>query len=242
MGVVTGSSKRLRVAMAGIAAGVVVGGTVAVVAPAVATQDTSYAATNWKKVWKNNLQQYADKRYYTKKKSDKRYYTKKDSDAKYAAVGSSYTKAESDAKYAPYPKTIRGTYIVQDNAAAAGEFTFTDISFGWTLAAAPTVVFMPLGGPANPNCTGNAATPQAAPGFLCVYEGLAAPYTGPLFATSTGGVGLASTTGVVMRIASTGAGSYASLGAWAVTASGAVGATAAEHQAAKPGNERFLRN
>ena len=32
-----------------------------------------FAATNWKKVWKNDLQQYADKRYYTKKKSDKKH-------------------------------------------------------------------------------------------------------------------------------------------------------------------------
>ena len=71
MGVFTGTPGRWRVAVAGLAAGVVVGGTVAVVAPAVATQDTSYAATNWKKVWKNNLQQYADKRYYTKKKAKK---------------------------------------------------------------------------------------------------------------------------------------------------------------------------
>ena len=57
-------------AVAGIAAGVVVGGTVAVVAPAVATQDTSYAATNWKKVWNDDLEQYAAKTFYTKKKSD----------------------------------------------------------------------------------------------------------------------------------------------------------------------------
>ena len=132
MGVLTGAPGRWRVAVAGIAAGVVVGGTVAVVAPAVATQDTSFAATNWKKIWKKNLQKYADKRYYTKKQSDAKYstkaetaaglgnvYTKAQGDAKYAAAGSRYSKAESDGRYAPYPAVIRRTWSMMQNGAQA---------------------------------------------------------------------------------------------------------------------------
>ena len=45
-----------------------------------------FAATNWKKIWKNELKPLADKRYYTKKKSNARYYTKDRADAKYAAL------------------------------------------------------------------------------------------------------------------------------------------------------------
>jgi len=232
-----------KTAAAALAGAVLVGGGIAAVAPAAAEDSAQFAATNWKKVWKNDLQQYADKRYYTKKKSDKKYatkttldsyYTKAQTDATYATKTQSYTKAESDAKYAPYPKTIRGIYIGSGTASAAGQFAFTSMTFGYTLAAAPTLVFKPLGGPANPNCTGTAAAPQAAAGFLCIYEGAAANYDDPTFANAAGAIGVASPTGVILRITSVAAGTYASLGGWAVTPAAPV-ATTIKPDGAAPG-------
>ena len=96
MRVFDNSPGRWRLAAAGLAAGVLVGGTVAVVAPAVATRDTSYAATNWKKIWKKELKKYADKRYYTTTQSDAKYSTKAETAA---GLGNVYTKAQSDANY-----------------------------------------------------------------------------------------------------------------------------------------------
>jgi hypothetical protein len=235
--VFTGSRKAVAAALV---VGVIVGGGMTFVAPAVASQDASYAATNWKKIWKKKLQKYADKRYYTKKQSnakystktetstllgnyytkaqsDANYYTKAQSDAAYAAKGSSYTKAESDAKYAPYPKTMRGTYLVSDTVSGASVFSYDSLSFSFTLATAPSVVFMPAGGAANANCTGSATAPQAAAGFLCIYESVATNATDFTFADAGGSIGSASPYGLLIRITSGGAGLSRSMGGWAVT-------------------------
>ena len=213
-------------------------------------QVSSAVATNWKKIWKKNLKPLADKRYYTKAQSDAKYqpkgsyetagsgYTKGESDAKYSAAGSGYTKAESDAKYAPYPKTIRGTYMVSDTVPAAGNFAFSSISFATTLNSAPTVVFKPLGGPANPNCTGTALAPTAAPGFLCIYEGTAVNATDFTIANAAG-VGSSSPFGLVIRVTATAAGLSASLGGWAVTPANGVSATRPEPRQGS-GSKSFL--
>jgi hypothetical protein len=213
--------------------GILVGGGLMAVTPAGA-EVSSALATNWKKIWNKELKPQADKRYYTKKKSDKRYeaagsgytkaetYSKAEADAKYqpkgsyALNGSSYTKAESDAKYAPYPKTIRGTYMASDTVPAAG-FVFSSISYGATLNTAPTVVFKPLGGPANANCTGTAAAPAAAPGFLCIYEGAATNADSFTSASAAGSVGVSSPFGLIIRFSAPAAGLSVSLGGWAVT-------------------------
>jgi hypothetical protein len=149
------------------------------------------------------------------------------------ALGNYCTKAQSDAQYAPYPKTIRGTYILHDIAVAAGAATFTDISFGVTLSAAPTPVLMQLGGPANANCTGTAAAPQAAPGFLCLYESAEANYTAPTFFKSDATPG-ASAIGTALRIQATAPGVFASIGGWAVTPSGPITTTLAKSKATGP--------
>ena len=80
-----------------LAAAVVIGGGIAAVTPAAAAVADA-AATNWKKVWKNDLKQFADKRYYTKKKSNKKYYTK---DETSSMLGNYYTKAATDADLRP---------------------------------------------------------------------------------------------------------------------------------------------
>ena len=180
-----------KTAAAALAAAVLIGGGIAAVAPAAAGDGGQYAATNWKKVWKNDLQQYADKRYYTKKKSDKKYatktalgsyYTKTQTDATYAYKSLTYTKTESDAKYAPDAAIPRRSTRVRayqrdprtwPQSAAQPAYEPT-ISFGYTLAAAPTALFIRVGGAATASCTGTAAAPAQPPGYLCIYEGAAA--------------------------------------------------------------------
>ena len=100
--------------------GVLVGGGLLAVTPAGA-EVTQVAATNWKKIWKKNLQPLADKRYYTKTQSDTKYqpkgsyetagsgYSKAEADAKYSAAGSAYSKAEIDAKFAPLVNSVSAT-------------------------------------------------------------------------------------------------------------------------------------
>lgn len=171
-------------------------------------------ATNWKKIWKQKLRPLADRRYYTKAQSDSKYqpkgsyetagsgYSKAESDAKYSAAGSSYSKAESDAKYAPYPATLRGAFSMMGGG-AAGTYVSTEIEFGQTLSAAPTVNFIDQGGAPTAACPGTAASPQATAGNLCIYafgnnglsgfvikdvqnnNGKASPFGAVLFATTS---------------------------------------------------------
>ena len=209
----------------------------------------------WKKIFKKNIQPQTDKRYYTKKKTRQSFVTKSNSAAGDAAaqagataaanaatdakLGNYWTKAEADGKYAPYPKTLRGTYLVSETA-VAGQQVFGTIPFGATLATAPTVVFKPAAGPANPNCTGTAVAPEAAPGFMCIYESAGINSTGFLSANAAGGAG-ASPFGVQVRITAVGAGQALSLGGWAVTP--ANGVTAGPSKPGKAGsNADFLGN
>jgi hypothetical protein len=214
---VMSSRRSLRQVLVAVLLGVLVGGGLMAVTPAGA-EVSSAVATNWKKIWKKNLKPLADKRYHTKKQSNARYQPK----GSYETAGSGYTKAESDAKYAPYPKTLRGTYLVSGHVPAAGDYAFGTIAYGATLTAPPTTVFVPAAGPANPNCTGSAAAPAAAPGHLCVYEGAGTNSTGFLFASATGTPGVSSPYGVNVRITSVGAGLTASLGGWALTPAGGI--------------------
>jgi hypothetical protein len=173
--------------------GVLVGGGLMAVTPAGA-EVSNAVATNWKKIWNKELKPQADQRYYTKKKSNKRYYTKSDSDAKYQAKGnyalngSSYTKAESDSKYAgagsAYTKAesdgryrrstelVRGNVMIVFTATAAGQLGGSEISLGSTFSAAPAIHVIPPGAAAPAGCSGNAASPNADPGHLCIFGSL----------------------------------------------------------------------
>ena len=95
-------------------------------------------------------------------------------------------------------------------AALAACCAADSITFAFPLGAAPTKHFVPNGG-SDSACPGNADSPQANPGHLCVYEdsrnnvvnaGIVntTPYGADLFADS-GAVG-----------------NYSSVGSWAVTA------------------------
>ena len=151
------------------------------------------------------------------------YYTKAQADAKYDAAGSGYTKAESDAKYAPYPKTIRGVFTARDFSTAANQWTDANVSWGFTLAAVPTAVYV-LDGTTNTNCPGTAANPQAKAGFACFYELGAVGVTAERSFYDPYLPG-ASAYGVDLRITSVGTGQYGVFGRWAVTPATGVSAS-----------------
>ena len=94
------------------------------------------------------------------------------------------------------------------------------ISFPIPLAAAPTAHFVNKGATAPAECPGSAATPRAAPGHLCIYEGVATNVSFQSFEDPvTAATG--STTrvfGVEVVGFSTASGDYQSSGSWAVTA------------------------
>lgn len=153
------------------------------VSPAGASiQDQAMKAAhhNWSKVWKKKLQPRADQRYWTKTQADSKYagrtdgYTKLESDSKYYSKADSdskyYSRTDSDAKYQVKQKIYRGTYLVGAPSTAAGAFFFGDLSFGVTLAAAPTAHYIQTGAAVPAGCSGTAAAPSADPGHLCVFE------------------------------------------------------------------------
>lgn len=64
--------------------------------------------------------------------------------------------------------TLRGRFNIDELATQAGQIHGDSISFGFTLAAAPTVE--KIGSTPTANCPGNVEDPRAAPGFLCLYR------------------------------------------------------------------------
>jgi hypothetical protein len=72
----------------------------------------------------------------------------------------------------PSGVTLKGTWAVRfQSGAAVIQRIQTPISFGFTLASAPTPSFIPLGGAVPAGCTGGTPTaPTAKPGNLCVFE------------------------------------------------------------------------
>ncbi len=152
-----------RAALGTVACLAIVLAGLAMVTPAGATlrqEAQAVAKQNWSKIWKKKLQNKADKRYWTKAQADSRYAGKADS----------YTKPESDAKYQDKQQIYRGTYLVGAPSTAAGAYFFGDLSYGVTLAAAPTAHYIKSGAAVPPGCSGTAAAPSAEPGHLCVFE------------------------------------------------------------------------
>jgi hypothetical protein len=185
--------------------------------------------------------------YYTKAQTDAAlggYYTKAQADAKYqpvgsyAAAGSSYTKAESDAKYAPAPSIIRGTYDIIGYANAAGAELADNLSFGWSLPAAPITHYINDGAAPPAGCSGSVEAPNALPGHLCIFEAQANLANQRRTINAGGSYGLASTFGAGVTVTTTGAGNVYVYGSWAVrpgTAIGPQGLAAATAPAAKTG-------
>ena len=109
----------------------------------------------------------------------------------------------------PSGQTIRGTYTAYDDAPVSGDPTRDAISFDFPLPSAPAAHFIPLGGPADPNCPGTWATPEAAPGHLCVYENVGVAASTAIITVSK--------YGALVRATSNTSGLFGSTGTWAVT-------------------------
>lgn len=182
--------------------------------------------------------------YYTKAQSDAAYapkaqsYSKAESDAAYATKTQSYTKAESDAKYAPAPSLIRGTYDIIGYANAAGAELADNLSFGWTLPAAPITHYINDGAAPPAGCSGSVEAPNALPGHLCIFEAQSNLANQRRTINAGGSYGLASTFGAGVTVTTTGAGNVYVYGSWAVrpgTPIGPQGVAAATAPAAKTG-------
>jgi hypothetical protein len=70
----------------------------------------------------------------------------------------------------PSGATLKGTYALIDTATSVSQRFGTGISFAIPLATAPAQHIIRIGAPAPSGCPGSAASPQASPGNLCVYE------------------------------------------------------------------------
>lgn len=112
----------------------------------------------------------------------------------------------------PSGKTIRGAFDIGGTAFAPGALANTAISFLFPFAAPPTVAIVLQGASAPAQCPGNATSPQAQAGYLCIYEESR---------TNTAGVTLngVQRSGATIFANSTAAGAFSSYGAWAATAS-----------------------
>lgn len=127
------SRSTLRTLLVGAVAGFLIGGVTAVVTPAGAA-----LATDWAKIFKQEIKPRADRRY--------------------------VTKANAAKAYAPRLRVIRGTFVVAADTAAKDELLMTPISFGYALDPAPKVSVVHVGGTLPVGCseTGPAPTPRAA--------------------------------------------------------------------------------
>jgi hypothetical protein len=127
----------------------------------------------------------------------------------------------------PAGKTIRGTYSLYGHASGTGEWTYGSISFGYRLAAAPTIHYIKNGDTPPPECPGTVAAPEAAAGHLCVYEsstiGNVSPNRDAL--TQVGADG--SRMGASVYTTPAAAGNYYTFGTWAVTGSASITAAIA---------------
>ncbi|PUA82290.1 hypothetical protein [Nocardioides currus] len=142
------SRGNLKRTVAGVVAGLLVGGAVTTMTPAGA-EVSHQAATNWNKIWKKKLAPKADQRYYKKTETDAKYstkaevgsalanyWTKTQSDGayqpkgSYAPAGSSYTKSESDARYTAagsgYTKTESDARYAPKPTVLRGYFNLLD--------------------------------------------------------------------------------------------------------------------
>jgi hypothetical protein len=112
----------------------------------------------------------------------------------------------------PRGKTIRGSWVIVDTAAAVGSQDQTPISYGFRLASAPARHYIQVGTPPTAECPGSGANPRAQPGHLCLYE----TFNGN---TSSRGVQAVSDprSGAEVFASAAGAGNYFTFGSWAVT-------------------------
>jgi hypothetical protein len=118
----------------------------------------------------------------------------------------------------PSGKTIRGNYSMSGITGSANNIVTDSISFGFTLASAPTAHFIQNGTTPPAECPGTATNPQADAGHLCVYEGHIENVGARNVTSPIGSDGQATRWGAaVFAIPGGGAGRVWSEGTWAVT-------------------------
>jgi hypothetical protein len=120
----------------------------------------------------------------------------------------------------PSKATLRGVYELDFVAATADETEGGSFNFPLSLASAPKVEVVGVGGSSTANCPGAVAKPEAKPGFLCVYKDSED--------NASGGIAIcdadcapdpsAMQVGAVLYLVSIAAGRTYSDGTWAVTA------------------------
>jgi hypothetical protein len=117
--------------------------------------------------------------------------------------------------------TLRGTYSVRDQAAAADADQSASISWGFSLAIAPATHLIPAGSPAPSGCAnGTGSAPAADPGNLCIYEiGGTNVSAVDVFDPVTAGSNTSEPYGTGLIVTATAPGEYGSFGSWAVTGS-----------------------
>jgi hypothetical protein len=117
----------------------------------------------------------------------------------------------------PKGKTIRGNFYAADrgDAGSVDGVAYSDISFGFQLASAPTVEFRLPGSAATTGCPGSVSDPQAAAGTLCIYVA-GANYLVNTIDPTTGTTGAANRWGTNLYIYNSSTNASAS-GTWAVT-------------------------
>jgi hypothetical protein len=125
----------------------------------------------------------------------------------------------------PAGKTLRGTFWMGTVAAGDFDLATSEISFGYTFAAAPVPVFIQSGTTPPAECPGNSSNPQAAPGYLCIYES-SALNAGVRDVNGPGADGTTYPFGARLFARSSAAGNFWSMGTWAAT-SGPVAPAAA---------------
>jgi hypothetical protein len=113
----------------------------------------------------------------------------------------------------PSGRTVRGMYSIWGSASASGQLSAGDsISFGYRLASDPNVQFVRLDGASTTECPGTESSPEAANGYLCIYETHLSNMS-----TDSPQVWLGTRTGAALYSYSSTSGEYWAYGKWAVT-------------------------
>jgi hypothetical protein len=116
--------------------------------------------------------------------------------------------------------TETGSYGFNFTAATAGDADAEGITFPFPLASAPNVEWSSAGA-LDSNCSGSAANPTAAPGFLCVYaisDSNVGGFTCVTKSDTAWACGAANVDGAVLFMSAAAPGRAYSVGRWAVTA------------------------
>jgi hypothetical protein len=125
----------------------------------------------------------------------------------------------------PFPSTLpsgeteTGTFALAGGTPTAGGWLlFGGISFPLPLTFTPTVQIIESGAPVPTGCSGSAASPGAASGHLCIFQGYTENASGLSEFEPVAGEHTGFKLGVSLFASSTGSGNADLSGTWAVTA------------------------